>query len=225
MIVHAVRIEESVDLETMKTQTCVVFRLPTGKYFRGTISDEEGMQALVEAAAVNSQGQHVDVDERIANGDVPLPVPEPPMPEPMPSSDDKVDWQDLPPTVLSPLMKAAFAKLGVAPALSMLEVRRLTDNITENFGPADWDAVRATMGPQVPQVPEVVKVRPAPANTLSPNKPMWADGSPMVAGTGAPFRTVPKDEWGYPVMSGEVDPGEVVGGVTADSDEDGVSQF
>lgn len=220
MIVHAVRIEESVDLETMKTQTCVVFRLPTGKYFRGTISDEEGMQALVEAAAVSNQGQHVDVDERMPQ--LPVEPPPPPMPQPMPSSDDKVDWQELPPTVLSPLMKAAFTKLGVAPALSVLEVRRLTDNITENFGPADWDAVRATMDSQVPEEP---KVRPAPANTLSPSKPMWADGSPMVAGTGAPFRTVPKDEWGYPVMSGEVDPGEVVGGVTADSDEDGVSQF
>ena len=47
----------------------------------------------------------------------------------------------------------------------------------------------------------------------------------MMTGTGTPFRTVPKDEWGYPVVAGEVDPGEVVGGVTTDSDEDGVSQF
>jgi hypothetical protein len=37
-------------------------------------------------------------------------------------------------------------------------------------------------------------------------------------------RTVPKDDMGYPIVEGEVDPGEVVGR-GSETDEDGVGQL
>lgn len=53
----------------------------------------------------------------------------------------------------------------------------------------------------------------------------WHDGSPILPGAGVHARTVPADEFGYPIVSNAgVDPGEVVGDGD-ERDEDGVGQF
>lgn len=232
MNIQAVRIEETVDLETMSSKTCVVFRLPTGKYFRATVDDEEGMQFIVEAAAQGAK----DWAPEATRTD----VPPPPLPQvaPMPTpadyeGEEKVIWSALPHDILSPLMKAAFTKLGVAPELTMQAVHAMMDSVMSSFGPNDWAVVRSDEPLEVQaEVQPVATAQPAPtpkpspANTLPLGKVAWADGSPMLPGMGTPSRTVPSDEFGYPVTPGEADPGEAIGGSNSgNADEDGVEQF
>ena len=244
MNIQAVRIEESVDLETMSSKTCVVFRLPTGKYFRATVDDEEGMQYIVEAAAQGAKEWapgtfHTDVPPPPlpVSGPVPVSVPTPADYETT-EGDEKVIWRALPNDILSPLMKAAFTKLGVAPELTMQAVHNMMDSVTNSFTPDDWAVVRSDAPLEVQAEVQPVAVsqpaptasvstsKPSPSNTLPLGKVAWADGSPMLPGMGTPSRTVPSDEFGYPVTPGEADPGEAIGGSSSDDvDEDGVAQF
>ena len=54
----------------------------------------------------------------------------------------------------------------------------------------------------------------------------WTDGTPIIPGEGSRARTVPADDYGYPIIaSGDRDVGEVLGRGGDDVDESGVSQM
>lgn len=222
-------------------QNYVVIELPGGAEVRAPIDEE-----LVKHLMVMDAGE----EPRPPQPHPPAPKKpsrtaglRPPRPEPAPLTADEatfggpeveepsseaetVKWMSLPDSVLSPAMKAAFTKLEVAERLNPMQVRGIEREVNEKFGPDEWEEV---LGPNW----SVILGRPAqpslraPATTKAPAVPIgevaWADGSPMLSGT-RPSRTVPKNEYGYPVLNdGSVDPGEVVGG--SDRDEDGIGQL
>jgi hypothetical protein len=135
-----------------------------------------------------------------------------------------IPWAQLPDNVLSPAMKAAFTRLGVAEQLSPAAIRSVEQEVREKFGREQWEEVLGPLASEMmPQISTPAPPTPPAAPQPALGQVQWADGTPIVA---APTRsrTVPKDDFGYPVLDdGTVDPGEVSGG--PDADEDGVGQL
>ena len=129
------------------------------------------------------------------------------------SEGELINWGALPNETLTVTMKAAFKMLGAQPQLTFEDIQQLANNVAENFGPEEWGKVQEQIAIKPPAQQQA---RPPIAQVA------WADGAPMVSGS-VPSRTMPANEKGYPIVDGEVDPGEVVSG--GDTDEDGVGQL
>ena len=129
------------------------------------------------------------------------------------SEGDLINWGVLPNDMLTVMMKAAFRMLGTPAQLTFEDTQQLATNVAETFSAEDWAKVRESVSSRPPAQPQQ---RP-PIGQVQ-----WADGNPMVSGS-VPSRTVPTNDAGYPIVAGEIDPGEVVAG--GDTDEDGVGQL
>ena len=117
-------------------------------------------------------------------------------PEGPPEEETPITWADLPEAHLSSRMKHILTEMGVAPVMPASSLVALVDQITERM-------LEAKIAQQ--EQPEVGKVqRPGHLQVTR-------------------AKTVPKDDAGYPIVSGVVDrdPGEVA---TFGTDEDGIPQ-
>ncbi|MFA5435986.1 MAG: hypothetical protein WC372_08125 [Candidatus Neomarinimicrobiota bacterium] len=141
-------------------------------------------------------------------------------------SDLVLHWPTLPEKVLSSQLKRALQMLNVPPDVPASELRELVANVQAEFTEGDWAEVNKSFDRQHEGKPEV-----APAVLTAPPAPpqpalgqvTWSDGSPVMPIV-KPARTVPTDDYGYPVTGGGVDPSSVVGNGD-DIDEDGVGQL
>lgn len=219
-------IEQRIILATGALQNYVVIQLPGGKETRAPIDLETTKQLLEGAPMSEVRTQPVTPPpEALAPPPPPPPAPEPEhAPEPD-TGEEPVEWASLPDEVMHPLMKAALVRLNVAPILPVSNLTSLVEQINERFSQEDWQELQAAQAS--PPAPAPAPAPPAeepppPAPVISGIR--WADGRPIVPGLMNRGRTVQKDEMGYPVaQDGEVDPGEIVGGM--DTDEDGVGQL
>lgn len=228
---RAVRIDESQDLTGFaEKHTYLVLGTDAGHEVRIRISDED-LQRVINALAGGPLDPDAEAKEErriarpltpeeaiaqtptpreVSEGDVPLTEEE--------AVNTPIAWNELDDGVLSPVMKAAFFKLRAPMMLTPKAIMALVDDITEKFTAQDWKDV---VGPGMGEA--IQPAEPPPPQPRAPSRVQWADGSPMMPGSVA-GRTVPKDEMGYPVVEGEVDPGEVVGR-GSEVDEDGVGQL
>lgn len=232
---RAIRIDESQDLTGFaEKHTYLVLGTDAGHEVRIRIGDED-LQRVINALAGGSldpdaeaeEAQHPVRHPRVAPESAPF-VPPTPTPREVPPGDapltqeeaenTPIPWNELDDGVLSPVMKAAFFKLRAPMLLSPRAIMSLVDDITEKFTAQDWKDV---VGPGMGEVAQPAE--PPPPQPRAPSRAQWADGSPMMPGS-VSGRTVPKDEMGYPVVEGEVDPGEIVGR-GSEVDEDGVGQL
>lgn len=141
-------------------------------------------------------------------------------------SDLVLHWPTLPEKVLSSQLKRALQMLNVPPDVPASELRELVANVQAEFTEGDWAEVNKSFDRRYEAKPEV-----APAVIVTPPAPpqpalgqvTWSDGSPVMPIV-KPARTVPTDDYGYPVTDGGVDPSSVVGNGD-DIDEDGVGQL
>lgn len=230
---RAIRIDQSYSLEDGESQNFLVMEMPDGTELRTLINEDQTTQiitasvngnapwsektvqgkgaistrGLQQVQTVGGQSDHQDASnaqalfEDLTSDDE------------GPSEGELINWGSLPNDVLTVTMKAAFKMLGAATQLKYEDIQQLANNVAESFGPEEWAKVQA----QITSAPQAKSHARPPIGQVQ-----WADGSPMVAGT-VPSRTVPKDDAGYPIITGEIDPGEVVAG--GDTDEDGVGQL
>lgn len=109
--------------------------------------------------------------------------------------DQEIEWATLPDEHLSPSMKQALAEIGTPQVMKASELVALIDQVTEQMMNK---AAQKAKKPAVGQIQRVQVPRP---------------------------RTVPRDDYGYPIVAQqpvERDPGEVA---LTGSDEDGVPQL
>ena len=209
---EVINIDSSFSLEDGSIQDYIVFRLPDGSISRA-LTDVETTKKLI-GIATNGKG------EEPLPSEAPIGIPMPVDVDISVKEEGKIAWRLLSNDTLSSMMKAALNLLNVSDELTQTELQQLVEHIAENFSEEDWARVQESVLQEAQPAPLNSPQRPAAAPPV--NKVQWADGSPIVAG-GAPARTVPADDMGYPVVPGEVDTGEIVGG--DDVDEDGTSQF
>jgi hypothetical protein len=160
----------------------------------------------------------------------PKPAPEPPPPAP---AESVVNWTQLGNESLPPEFKAALHLMDVPQELLLADLQNLVSNITQEFKEEDWSEVRSYMAatqpvqqpaPQPAPAPQPQPAQGSPPVGLQPPPVTWHDGSPVMPAI-TPARTVPKDEYGYPIVSNsDVDPGEIVASGD-DVDEDGIGQM
>jgi hypothetical protein len=227
--VNLLGVQQNFDFSTKKIRSFVVFEVG-GKKIHAEVEDINEVQALVSAGLNGSS------------------FPTKPAPQPISESSPQysreetervVDWTKISDEVIPPQMKKALRALEVPQSIDSGALRELMNVIQAEFTQDDWDSVEVATPAPVPQ--EEVPV-PQPQTPLSfsvvksgPQYPpvrgqalghiTWHDGSPILPGRGARAKTVPADEYGYPIVSNAgVDPGEVVGGGD-EQDEDGVGQF
>lgn len=212
-------IDQRLILATGEMQNFLVIRFPNGKETRAPI-DLQTMDDLIGAPRTEPAAPR---------------TPEPPSeplfhetaPEPPPAEDHIVQWAELPPDVLHPYMKEALTRLGITAELPLSTLETIVGQVNERFSQEDWNDIAAGLQGGAP-APQAVQPQPPQPPPPAPAPPIgvvqWSDGRPVVPAAMNRGRTVQKDEMGYPVaQSGEVDPGELVGG--GDTDEDGVGQF
>ena len=142
-----------------------------------------------------------------------------------PPTDTVPHWPSLPEKVLSVQLKRALQMLNVPPNVPATELKELVDNIRAEFTEGDWAEVNKAFDRNHETKPEVAPAVLAPPVTPQPalGQVTWNDGSPVLPNA-KPARTVPKDDYGYPIAGTGVDPSSVVG-VGDDVDEDGVGQL
>jgi hypothetical protein len=230
---HAIRIDESHDLLTGGTHNFLVLGTEEGHEIRIRIGDDD-LQRVVNAIAGGPLDPDAVVKEmqrpvrhpRVAPETAPVAAPEQVPDEPQGMTEEEavntpIAWNELDDGVLSPVMKAAFFKLKAPMLMSPRAIMALVEDISSKFTAEDW---REVTGQDVVVEPPAPAPPPAPAQVRAPVRNVqWADGTPMMPGS-VSGRTVPKDEMGYPIVEGEVDPGEVVGH-GSEVDEDGVGQL
>jgi hypothetical protein len=183
-------------LRTGQMESRLTFRLPNGTKISAVVSEED-LELFLRAQPreVMSQTPQNDLPE-VETDEAPAVA-----------QADLVTWADLRDEYLSADMKAILTSLGAAPAMPMADLVSLVREIAQN---------KQLMG-EVSQAPAQPAV-PAPQQAA----PQPAAGQVMMRRS-PPRRTVPKDEFGYPIVPGVGhDPGEV--GVP-DADEDGVGQL
>jgi hypothetical protein len=215
MQVDILRIDQSFHLDgSGKVQSYAVLRLSTGELIKAEI-DDESIKKL--AAAAPSNGTYptggVETSVEVANEEVGVASDETVSYEAVETSQvgsdvvanvfssegEKIGWAKLSPNVLTPTMKSMFIKLGLPSHLTEQEIDYYVSKILEGMNAED----------EKPQQPAI---RYAQESTVVRRVP--------------PIHRVQSDERGNPVVpmrSGEVDPGEVVGG--GDVDEDGVGSL
>lgn len=247
MHVQLLKLDQSVSLEDTSTTFSVVLQLPNGQLVRASV-DNETTQAILECQVQDTPPQEQTQEEApplpapgFTNNAVHVqdeqkyePAPElpsqqatPPAAQPAldPSApefnegeaDERVKWRLLDDTVLTPRMKSILNAVGLADEVSITELKRTVEKIVSKMprpvaqapqrAPQD-NGARQPARTKIPGVGEVV----------------WRDG-PVVIDR-PPRRTVPKDDFGYPIVPGTAgtrDPGELVG--RGDLDEDGVGQL
>lgn len=170
------------------------------------------------------------------------------MPEPAPEG-PMVRWSELPDEMLHPLMKAALAQVGTPALLSGSHLQVRVENIQNTFTEEDWnqlDALLNGMNDKVEAEVAEITQTPTPAQQAdqeyrdalelmqpdAPKKPkrkpapalgavQWANGAPIIAQS-KPARTVPKDDYGNPMVPGQVSLDNFVG--SEDVDDLGVGQ-
>jgi hypothetical protein len=146
-----------------------------------------------------------------------------------------VTWARLPSTVLPEATKAVLRALNVPATVPLANFRSLVDELHSRLSKEDWEEITgeplaAEPAPVQQTTRPPLQPEPAPAApNKSPNTAAgavtWVDGTPILPGAGRPARTVPKDEWGYPIVpNAGVDPREHIGSSDC-VDEDGVGQL
>ncbi len=215
-------IDQRIVLATGEIQNYLVVKLPNGKETRAPI-DLGTTKELLEGAEM-SEVRNAAPPPAAPPEPPPQAAGEPPAPAPPAEDEQLIEWALLPEGVMHPLMKAALRRLQVAEKLPLSQLTALVEQINERFGPEDWEDLQAEAGAIPPAPPPSPAAAPPPPPAAPIGGIRWADGRPIVPGTMSRGRTVQKDDMGYPVpQDGEVDPGELVGGV--DTDEDGVGQL
>ena len=218
---NIVALEQSIDFEQDKFNIYLVLDI-NGKRLRTIIEDGVDVTTLVkDLQAKTAEVEPADVP---AQPESKLVVDEEPV-EP-----ELVQWADLPDNVLNPRLKKALAYLNVASSIEASKLTGLLDQILDKFGPEEWEAIGAPLAP--------AKLVETPTQGLQPPAPRpppaapavgavtWTDGTPIIQGEGARARTVPADDYGYPIVAnGDRDLGEVLGRGGDDVDESGVSQM
>lgn len=178
-------------------------------------------------------------EAKTAESPAPSPVVTPPQPhmELEPEKEQVLVWEELSDEVLSPMYKTALRVLNVPSRVTARGLQQVLDNINNEFTEEDWaqlstfeevnqqvssPASVSTVGLSPPAQPPV---QAPPTSQPSTGQVVWHDGSPILPQRTQSARTVPKNEWGYPIVSNaDVDPGEVVGSGDV-VDEDGIGQM
>jgi hypothetical protein len=232
---RATRIDQSFSLEDGGSQNFLVVTLPDGTELKAPIDDDQ-TDRIIRASMNGSNGASAEEAEpdtfQYSEDGGPVQTVGLASPEQDHANaqalfneiagetetepeGELINWGALPNEMLTVTMKAAFRMLNTPSQLTFEDIQQLANSVAETFGPEEWAKVQeVTSGraaaPQQPQQrPTVGQVQ-------------WADGNPMVSGS-VPSRTVPTNDAGYPIVAGEIDPGEVVAG--GDTDEDGVGQL
>lgn len=236
------RIDQSFSLESGESQNFLVVELPDGTELRAPIDDAQTEQIIRATVNGENHGSNGGVAQSSFGGEINTAGLQPADPavqtiggqsdeqdaanaqslfdnisdgEPEePSEGELINWGALPNSMLTVTMKTAFKLLNASAQMTYDDITQFSNNIAETFGPEDWAKVQEQISPK----PRAQKQQARPAI----GQVAWADGTPMVAG-GVPSRTVPMNDAGYPIVAGDVDPGEVVAG--GDTDEDGVGQL
>lgn len=225
-------VQQNFDFDTKKVRSFVVFELG-GKKIHAEVEDIDEVSALVKAG-LNGNSSSAQVKPNSAEVN-PSPLSIPPVPPE--EAECVVDWGKIPDDVIPRQMKSALRALGVPTTIESNALRGLMDDIRQEFTEEDWATVETigvdTSGAaqlfvpqQTPQGFSGIQPQPRRAQGEQPvGEITWHDGSPILPGKTARVRTVPADEYGYPIVSNAgVDPGEIVGGGD-ELDEDGVGQF
>jgi hypothetical protein len=222
MNLQPVAVEQRVDLTNGRVDNFLVMRLPNGKETRAPV-DTETVQELI-AEMTGDRTANPEPATAVATAEVSAPA------EP---EEEKIDWRLIPNNELPLLVKTALKELAVPDMLTPTMLNTMVQQLTERFGDEDWAHVREIMEAEskapaqppveapAPDPPPVIKAPPPAAPPVG--QVQWADGSPIAPSASAPMRTVPKDDKGYPIVGGLVDPGAVVGGTG--TDEDGVGSI
>ncbi len=237
----------------------VVFRLPTGQQVSAEV-DSRAFQDLSEGlnpdrhlhkaeeptngqrdytSAPSSEPVNDEAVDEFEQGMGDAPAKEPELTEEQQEALSKpVEWRGLPDEVLDPLMKRAFAALGIQEVISMGEAYQHAQNIQENLTNEDWTMLRQQEQKEQ-KAQSVLQQAPqqgwnpnanhglAPPVGVPPQAPptgqvSWSDGTPIVPGATARGPTLQADAKGNPVSNAsDVDPGELFSNGD-DVDEDGV---
>jgi len=221
-------INQALILRDQKIETRLVLSLPNGRKISATVSDDD-LKVLVEARTEEQMAEQPTEPVgtvAVAQGMVDE-LADPEMedlarassPE-VPGGSDLVVWASLPDDYLAPEMKQLLTELGAAPVMSVTDLVGLVNEISQAEGLMEQVPEPAAPQPLMTHVPEgappYAPVQPQPSQAQS------AIGR-VVVQRSKPARTVPKDEYGYPIVPGmEQDPGEVA---IPDADEDGVGQM
>jgi hypothetical protein len=209
-----------------------------GKRFYTTLPDDVDSAELV-TLLVSSSSEKPLVLEKSATEPTQEPVEYTPSfvqvaEEPEAKSDVQVNWTEIPDEFLSTQLKKALTFLNVPSLVYASKLQELTGQIIDEFGPEEWEAVGVSYPQQPTSTPEPLQVTSSPVPRAQPvpsvaqqvNTVTWQDGTPIVPGLGKPARTIPMDDYGYPIVSGgDRDVGEVLGSGGTDVDESGVQQF
>jgi len=208
-------INQALLLRDHKIETRLVLSLPNGKKISATVSDDD-LKTLVEARSEEQMAeQPVEPvgTEAVAQGMVDE-LGEPEM----------VAWASLPDEYLAPEMKQMLTELGAAPIMPMENLLALVNEI------AQADGLMGQVPEPIPPEPMMTSVPQAAPPYVVPQQPQPPAQRPPQPAMGQVVlqrvkaaRTVPKDDYGYPIVPGmEQDPGEVA---VPDADEDGIGQM
>lgn len=212
MNVNIVTIDQRYQVATGECLNFILLRLPDGREFHAQVTAE-----VVELLV----GANLPVEEEPIVGEKSAP---PLKEDRMTSEEDKAPpetilWSELPEEILSARMKAAFTALGVDSELTPLRIQGLVSTVESSFTQQDWDEVFGIKRPTPSAAPQ-----PAPPPAPPVGVIQWADGAPILSGA-SPSRTVPKDEMGYPLVSGSGVARSDFLSNDSTADEDGVGQI
>jgi len=213
MKVEILSIDQVYLLSSDTLQDFVTLQLPNGVQVRAVL---ENGQSDVIIKCVQEQNQAAEEPAEEAALLEEQPAEQAPTPT--------VRWIDLPDETLPERFKRALLSLGVSTVLEPVALSRLVIDISNQFTEADWENVLgATQDVEVEPAVEVTPVAPPPAPSgPARGEVQWVNA---VVHQSKPARTVPKDEYGYPIVSkAGLDPSAVLGN-SRHADEDGVSQL
>ena len=240
-------VEQKFDFESKRSLTFVLFDLPSGKTLRAQVEDIEELSELIDAGLESQANTNPEPDlsaqigynkkffeeeqrKLVASFDTGNDdsfVKE--------DEDSLVSWQEE--DQIPEHMKAALSYLDVPAVVEEAALRELLETIESEWSESDWEHIasidqsseRAEPAEKTPPHAPLEAPTPKPAvlaqQAIPTGQVTWADGTPVVPSQRKRAKTVPKDEYGYPIVSSQSPQTEPTMAINEDTDEFGVSQI
>lgn len=159
-----------------------------------------GLEATVDAPPDYYYTVKAYLSEKAPAVEVPVVLPPIASPEP---TDRKLEWRKLPEAVLTQRFKYAFDAAGVPDLLTLDQVLEIRRTIDEQLTDETWAALDSAIEEIEEHGQEEPESAPEPDTgaLIGGNTPSvsWSEGSVVTPAVRS--RTVPKDEYGYPIVS------------------------